>query len=222
MNQIQLVTAALDAVMVEFAARIDRSINAQVHALKDRLEGADEVVELVASYRCLLVYYNPLKHTEQQLRQLILTVLEQPSTDLDEVSKEPQRVQSIEVCYHPSVALDSELITAQTGLSIDQLAALHSGTDYWVYTLGFAPGFAYLGDLPESLRLPRMATPRAKVPALSVAIANQQTAVYPRSSPGGWLIIGRALELPQLCAGEWVRFVPVSLADYQARLGSDS
>ena len=214
MNQIKLVTAALDALMVEFENRIDRSINTQVHALKTRLQSAPEVLELVPSYRCLLVYYNPLKHSEQQLKQVILTALEQPLPS----SVEATEIQSIEVCYDPSVALDSELISAQTGLNTEQLAALHSGSDYWVYTLGFAPGFAYLGDLPQALQLPRLATPRAKVPALSVAIANQQTAVYPHSSPGGWLIIGRAVALPQLRAGQRVRFVAVSLADYQARV----
>lgn len=214
MNQIKLVTAALDALMVEFENRIDRSINAQVHALKTRLQSAPEVLELVPSYRCLLVYYNPLKHSEQQLKQVILTALEQPLPSSDEAAE----IATIEVCYDPSVALDSELISAQTGLNTEQLAALHSGPYYWVYTLGFAPGFAYLGDLPQALQLPRLATPRAKVPALSVAIANQQTAVYPHSSPGGWLIIGRAVALPQLRAGQRVRFVAVSLADYQARV----
>lgn len=214
MNQIKLVTAALDALMVEFENRIDRSINTQVHALKTRLQSAPEVLEMVPSYRCLLVYYNPLKHSEQQLKQVILTALEQPLESSDEATE----IATIEVCYDPSVALDSELISAQTGLNTEQLAALHSGLDYWVYTLGFAPGFAYLGDLPQALQLPRLATPRAKVPALSVAIANQQTAVYPHSSPGGWLIIGRAVALPQLRAGQRVRFVAVSLADYQARV----
>jgi len=213
MNQVKLVTAALDALMVEFENRIDRSINAQVHALKAQLQSAPEVLELVPSYRCLLVYYNPLKYSEQQLKQVILTTLEQPLPSAVDATE----IASIEVCYDPSVALDSELISAQTGLNTEQLAALHSGSDYWVYTLGFAPGFAYLGDLPQVLQLPRLATPRAKVPALSVAIANQQTAVYPHSSPGGWLIIGRAVALPQLRAGQRVRFVAVSLADYQAR-----
>lgn len=216
MSQVNLVTAALDAVMVEFEARIDRSINAQVHALKAQLESAEEVIELVPSYRCLLVYYNPLKHTEQQLRRLIMTTLEKPLT----AATVAPLCHTVEVCYDPSLALDSALICSQTGLSHEQWVALHSGSDYWVYTLGFAPGFAYLGDVPAALQLPRLATPRAKVPALSVAIANQQTAVYPQSSPGGWLIVGRALALPSWSAGDQVRFVPIPLAAYQARGGA--
>jgi allophanate hydrolase subunit 1 len=63
-----------------------------------------------------------------------------------------------------------------------------------------------------------LATPRQQVPALSVAIAQQQTAIYPQTSPGGWLVLGRALELPQLAAGDRVRFVPISWAQYQQRL----
>ncbi|CAI8152152.1 MAG: Kinase A inhibitor [Pseudidiomarina mangrovi] len=213
MTPVNLVTAAIDAVMVEFDRRIDRQINAQVHALAANLEQADEIVELVPSYRCLLVYYNPLKQTEAQIRAIILEALQQPLI----ARQETTHSHTIEVCYHPSLALDSQLISSQTGLNAAAQAALHSSVDYGVYTLGFAPGFAYLGDLPAALQLPRLATPRGAVPALSVAIANQQTAVYPHSSPGGWLIIGRALALPQLSAGDSVRFIPISLADYQAR-----
>lgn len=213
MTPVNLVTAAIDAVMVEFERRIDRQINAQVHALAANLEQADEIVELVPSYRCLLVYYNPLKHSEAQIRAIILEALQQPLIARPETTHR----HTIEVCYHPSLALDSELISSQTGLNAAAQAALHSSVDYGVYTLGFAPGFAYLGDLPAALQLPRLATPRAAVPARSVAIANQQTAVYPHSSPGGWLIIGRALTVPQLSAGDSVRFIAISLADYQAR-----
>lgn len=213
MTSVSLVTAAIDAVMVEFDRRIDRQVNAQVHALAALLEQADEIVELVPSYRCLLVYYNPLKQTEAQIRSIILQALQQPLR----AAPATANTHVIEVCYHPSLALDSALIEAQTGLNAGAQAELHSSVDYGVYTLGFAPGFAYLGDVPPALQLPRMATPRATVPALSVAIANQQTAVYPHSSPGGWLIIGRALALPQLSAGDSVRFIAISLADYQAR-----
>lgn len=216
MSQVKLVTAALDAVMVEFEARIDRAVNGQVHALKAQLETAEEVIELVPSYRCLLVYYNPLKHSEQQLRRRIMKTLETPLTAVAVASV----CHTVEVCYDPSLALDSPLICRQTGLTHEQWVALHSDCDYWVYTLGFAPGFAYLGDVPTTLQLPRLASPRAKVPALSVAIANQQTAVYPHSSPGGWLIVGRALALPNWSAGDQVRFVPISLANYQARGGA--
>jgi KipI family sensor histidine kinase inhibitor len=95
---------------------------------------------------------------------------------------------------------------------------LHAGTVYRVLFLGFTPGFAYLGDLPERLGLPRLATPRTRVPAGSVAIAGRQTAVYPFSTPGGWRLIGRTdLDIwdatrdrpAALLPGMRVRFVPI-------------
>jgi KipI family sensor histidine kinase inhibitor len=98
-----------------------------------------------------------------------------------------------------------------------QVIELHAATVYRAYMLGFAPGFAYLGVLPEPLRLPRRDTPRQRVPAGSVAIAGAQTAVYPLATPGGWHLIGRTdavmwdarRDPPALIeAGRSVRFVP--------------
>jgi KipI family sensor histidine kinase inhibitor len=214
MSQVTVVTAALDAVMVEFEALIDAGINAEVIALQQCLAQCEQVLELVPSYRCLMVYYNPLKHREADMRELIAWALAQPVA----TERQQQQLRRIEVCYDPQLGLDLAAVAAQTKLTLEQVIALHCEPEYLVYTLGFAPGFAYLGDVPEPLRLPRLATPRQQVPALSVAIAQQQTAIYPQTSPGGWLVLGRALELPQLAAGDRVRFVPISWAQYQQRL----
>ncbi len=119
----------------------------------------------------------------------------------------------------------------RAGLSVDDAVALHAGAVYDVYMLGFLPGFAYLGDLPDALRLPRRATPRARVPAGSVAIAAEMTAIYPLESPGGWHLIGstpvRPWDMslrrePLFRPGDRVRFQPVSLAEAQelARLAA--
>jgi inhibitor of KinA len=102
---------------------------------------------------------------------------------------------------------------------------LHSSQTYHAYFLGFAPGFAYLGDLPDSLATPRLATPRKKVPAGSVAIAGKQTAVYPFATPGGWNLLGRTplrmfqverqpMELLDL--GDEVRFRPITREEFSA------
>ena len=209
-----LVTAALDAIMVEFEPRIDRQINAQVIALQQHLQHCEAILEMVPSYRCLMVYYNPLQHSEAAIREVIAEALTQPLAS----QQQQQRLWHIEVCYDPRLGLDLTAVAAQSKLSIEAVAALHSEPEYLVYTLGFAPGFAYLGDVPEPLRLPRLATPRQQVPALSVAIAQQQTAIYPQQSPGGWLVLGRALTLPPLEAGDRVRFVPISWQHYQRQL----
>lgn len=86
---------------------------------------------------------------------------------------------------------DLAAVAVTAGVDIDEVVALHSGASYDVAFCGFAPGFAYLIGLPEPLRLPRRSTPRTSVPPGSVAIAAGYTAVYPRSSPGGWHLLGR-------------------------------
>jgi inhibitor of KinA len=110
-------------------------------------------------------------------------------------------------------------------LSGQEVVNLHASGDYVVFMLGFMPGFPYLGGLPARIATPRLATPRTMVPAGSVGIAGAQTGVYPTESPGGWRIIGRTpvhLFDPRqspptlLEAGDHVRFVPVTQADYDA------
>ena len=129
------------------------------------------------------------------------------------------------VLYHPSVALDLEWIADDRGLGIDDVIALHTEATYFAYATGFAPGFCYLGTLPEALQTPRLDTPRATVPAGAVAIADAQTAVYPCDSPGGWRLIGACPEplfnlnnTPPslLTVGATVRFEPISEADFRA------
>jgi KipI family sensor histidine kinase inhibitor len=114
-------------------------------------------------------------------------------------------------------------------LSIEQAIDLHCGGEYRVYAIGFAPGFAYLGQVDKRLATPRRATPRARVPRGSVAIADRQTAVYPAQSPGGWNLIARCpvhMFDPQarppmpVAVGDTVRFEPVSRERFIA-LGGD-
>ncbi len=86
---------------------------------------------------------------------------------------------------------DLEWVSDETGVDVDEVVDMHTGVDHRVAFCGFAPGFGYLTGLPSRLHLPRRASPRTRVPAGSVAIAAEYSAVYPRSSPGGWHLIGR-------------------------------
>lgn len=108
-------------------------------------------------------------------------------------------------------------VATESGLSVAEVISRHSRADYTVEFIGFAPGFGYLTGLDPALHLPRLGTPRTSVPAGSVAIAGQYSAVYPRSSPGGWRLLGRTdavlfdvdADPPAvLTAGTRVRFVP--------------
>ena len=129
------------------------------------------------------------------------------------------RLREIPVCYGGEHGQDLEEVAKLHGISADEAVKLHSNAAYTVYFLGFVPGFAYLGGLPEQLATPRLATPRKSVPAGSVAIGGNQTGVYPTSTPGGWRLIGRTpLRLFDQSAayasffelGDEVRFKPIS------------
>jgi inhibitor of KinA len=105
-------------------------------------------------------------------------------------SPQPRSVE-IPVCYDQEFAPDLDEVAKVHGLNAREVIRLHTSRTYHAYFLGFAPGFAYLGELPEEIVTPRLEVPRTKVPAGSVAIAGKQTAIYPFATPGGWRLIGR-------------------------------
>ncbi len=113
----------------------------------------------------------------------------------------PAATLRLPVCYDPALGNDLAAVCVHTGLTVEQIIARHCAAEYTVLMLGFLPGFAYLGGLPEALHTPRKATPALKVPAGSVAIAHGQCAVYPLDSPGGWHVLGHT-SVPML---DWTR-----------------
>jgi inhibitor of KinA len=132
-------------------------------------------------------------------------------------------VVEIPVCYGGRFGPDLEDIAARCALGVGEVVAMHSGADYVVHAIGFAPGFAYLGGLPEKLRTPRRTTPRTEVAAGSVGIGGAQTGVYPFASPGGWHILGRTplkmfdvhRDQPALLkSGDHVRFRAISEEEF--------
>jgi KipI family sensor histidine kinase inhibitor len=141
------------------------------------------------------------------------------------VGAEPRLVE-IPVCYGGEFGPDLEEVAKQARLSPAEVVALHSGAEYRVHAIGFAPGFAYLGGLPEKIHTPRRATPRAKVPVGSVGIGGGQTGVYPLATPGGWNLIGRTprrmfdaarAEAALLRAGDRVKFQPIAPEEFESR-----
>ena len=125
---------------------------------------------------------------------------------------------TLPVHYSHETGADLQALAARAKLSVEDVIKLHSATEYSVFAIGFAPGFAYLGQVDERIAAPRLATPRTLVPQGSVAIADRQTAIYPSDSPGGWNLIGRcpvtmfnpaAQPAMPICVGDRVRFEPV-------------
>jgi len=204
------------ALTVEFGDAIDPALNARVRALAASLSAAPlpGVVETVPTYRALLVLYEPSAIRFAALASRLLERAEEAGA-----APPAGRLHEVPTCYGGAWGPDLPEVAQACGLAEDAVVAIHSSTDYTALMLGFRPGFAYLGVLPEALALPRRATPRVRVEAGSVAIAGRQTAIYPSASPAGWHVIGRAAlrlfdaaaEPPALIGpGDRVRFVPVA------------
>ncbi len=212
---VRFLSAGDRALVVEFGADVDWAISADVLRL-DAIVSAGAlpgVVETVPTFRSLMVHYDPLMTSAADLAHTVAGLL-----DRRQGRRSAGRCWHIPVCYDNALAPDLGEVARLTGMSAGDVAALHSGTPYHVYMLGFLPGFPYLGDLPKALALPRRADPRLRVPAGSIAIATALTAIYPYDSPGGWHLIGATpvrffnpARLPPalLAAGDMVRFEPI-------------
>lgn len=205
------------AIDIALAERIQRAAQALSHRLGPRL------IDMVPSYTTLLLRYNVL---EDDLASLVADITDALAR-LPEVETSAAKgdVVEIPVYYDPSTGPDLDAVAARAGLSREQVIQKHSAEEYYVFAIGFAPGFAYLGEVPAELATPRLATPRARVPAGTLGIADTQTAIYPLQSPGGWNLIGRTpLTLfdpgrgqPSLLqAGQRVRFRPIGREEYLA------
>jgi inhibitor of KinA len=179
------------------------------------LEPIAGIRNLHPAYCSLLIKFDPLKWRHEELER----TLKQCLARLEDVSLPRPRQVQIPVCYGGEHGPDLIDVSAMHGMTPEQVIELHSSTTYLVYFLGFIPGFAYLGELPEALVTPRLATPRGSVPPGSVGIAGSQTGVYPFATPGGWRLLGRTPvsmfrsdrnELSLLTIGDRVRFTPIS------------
>lgn len=166
------------------------------------------VLDATAAYETVAVYFDPLASGATHLSSTLLRI----ATEDTAVETAPPASHLIPVVYDGE---DLDTVAERTGLTRARVAELHSSIEYTVHAVGFVPGFAYLGELDELLRIPRRDTPRRRVPAGAVAIAGQHTAVYPLITPGGWHLIGRtnvqmfdaARSPPALfAAGDRVRF----------------
>jgi KipI family sensor histidine kinase inhibitor len=221
MSDYRLLPAGDTALVVEFGETIDRRLNNLTLALAQRLREAriDGIVELIPTFRSLMVQYDPLRIASAGLVKQIERLAEGLRTM--EVAGRHWR---LPVCYDAAVAPDLEYVAAQTNLTPAQVVERHSAIGYHVYMLGFLPGQAYMGDVPAELVLPRRQIPRTRIPAGSLGIATAMTCIFPLETPCGWHLIGRSpvrlwdLErgaIPLLAPGDKVAFAPVSLSEYE-------
>jgi len=208
--------------VVEFGSTITEEINDRVHALAAWLtaQQVEGIVEMVPTFRSLMICYEVKKLRFGTLKEMVQRF--DPSAA--GMAGGAARVWQIPCCYEGEYAPDLDSMTELLHLSREEIIAIHSGTDYKIYMLGFLPGFVYLGGMDERIAAPRLTSPRLSIPEGSVAIGGSQTGVYPTASPGGWRLIGSTpvkfydpeRETPILCqAGDYIRFVPVTKAQYE-------
>jgi inhibitor of KinA len=222
-DAVEFKPASDQSVLVYFGREVTLDAHRQIRKLLHLVESEPirGVRNLHPAYCSLLVEFDALQTGHRELRAVLrryvrrATALELP---------DPPEV-SVPTCYGGEFGPDLEDVAELHGMTPAEVVALHSSVVYVVYFLGFVPGFAYLGILPEALVTPRLATPRPSVPPGSVGIADHQTGIYPLSSPGGWRLIGRtpiAMFRPDresmsyLQIGDRVRFTSVSVPEFRA------
>lgn len=226
--KLRIEIAALDVLTLRLFDHIDEANMPWLIAAGQRLRtlfGTD-LIDLVPSYTTLMLHYDGQQLSEAEARRRVHAALDglQPAN-----AEAHGQLHQIPVWYDISVGPDLPRLAQLSGLSIRQVIERHCARDYSVFALGFVPGFAYMGLVEPELTAPRLSTPRKKVPAGSVGIAERQTAVYPLVSPGGWNLLGRTatrLFDPQregyslLTPSDRVRFVAID-RDAFVDLGGD-
>ncbi len=212
--------AGIDGVIIYFHGDTLTDKNDAVQAMARGLKGRrlSWIKSLIAGYDSLLVLFD----LQRADTHLVYGTLRQTSPR--EATQDEHSHYELPVWYGASGADDFAVISEKTGLGKADIISLHANQTFKVFTVGFSPGFAYMGELDEALRCPRLASPRKKVPAGAVAIADRQTAVYPNASPGGWNLLGRC-PLPlfkadgsqpvTLRAGDTVTFTEIDEATFK-------
>lgn len=232
------------AVTVQLGETICRQTHDRVRQLAEHLERHrfPGMIEYVPAFLSVTVYFDPFEAlaglgnltptdpadppVNANPIALVAGWLGDQLAKLEDAAQNTPRVTEIPVCYGGELGPDLPEVAAAHGLSEQEVIEIHASADYLVYMLGFAPGFAYLGGLPQRIATPRRQTPRLSIPAGTVGIAGDQTGVYPIATPGGWQLIGKTPEplfLPDatpptlLRAGDIVRFRPISREEFDSR-----
>ncbi len=209
------------AIVVEYGNEISETVNKKVRALSYLLdrEPLEAVIEVVPTYRSLMVHYDPLISDENSMIQM----LQEKERRLGNLELPPPIVTEIPTLYGSEYGPDLEKVAKHCGLSKEEVIAIHSSTEYLIYMIGFTPGFPYLGGMDPRIATPRLENPRTKISKGSVGIADTQTGIYSVDSPGGWKLIGwtpvplfdpEASHPFLLNAGDYVKFRAIEELEY--------
>lgn len=210
--------ASVDSILVGFNTVISLKTSQEVKFYYEKLKSFEGIIDLVPSYTTLLITYDIYQTSFDEIKEKIEMIEYNESQDNGTF-----KLFEIPVYYGEEVALDLECISHFKKISKQDIIASHTSKTYNVFAIGFAPGFAYLGEVSEKIAMARLETPRKMVAKGSVGIADTQTAIYPQKSPGGWNIIGSTLfdmfdktieELCPMSMGDKVKFKEICKEEY--------
>ena len=183
--------ASVDSVMIYFGDVISKENSNQVKSAYKVLKNLNSpyLIEIIPSYNSILVTYDIFKYTFEDIQVYLNDLLKNIQIENENDSE----IITVDVYYGEEVGLDLQRVATKANISIQEVIEIHSSKLYDVYAIGFLPGFAYMASVNEKIITPRLSTPRKKIPKGSVAIADNQTAIYPQNSPGGWNILGKTI-----------------------------
>ena len=227
-KSIQIEIASENAFIVYFLEPLNDKTPQRISYFQQQIKYSlkDIIIELITSYNSILVIFDPFKTDHFYIRKMLLSISEPDIHSITQTNKaitQTSKTIELPVYYGSDVATDLSRVAKLAEMSEQEVIALHQKVEYRVFAIGFAPGFAYLGQVDERIATPRLATPRAFVPKGAVAIADQQTAIYPANSPGGWNIIGRCpknMFSPETTpvmpfeVGDTVKFVAINKSEF--------
>jgi len=209
------------AFIIKVGDEISPDVNQTIRKLLVRIEQEEieGIIDFIPSYNELMICYNPLIIGYRKLLEKLRSI----DKEIDSIKLPESSIIHIPVYYCDDYGPDLQEVADFNHISIEEVIRIHSSLDYLVYMLGFTPGFCYLGGMDERIATPRKQSPRIKIPAGAVGIADKQTGIYPIESPGGWQLIGRTpLKLfdsnrkPEFLIqpGDFIRFIPVTIDEF--------
>ena len=223
----KIILAGESSILIYFGDKIDASLPENIANFANELKSqySELIIDQTQSYTSLLVNYDLSKIDYSKFSDKVKALLN--NFQFSDSAKAPSIIH-IPVYYGFETGLDLERLLSEKDLSLDEFIEIHSAGEYLVHAIGFSPNFAFLGQVDERIQAPRLATPRIKIPAGSVGIADSQTAVYPADSSGGWNIIGRILldlslnnpeNIHKFKTGDKVVFYPITRDEYLSNGG---
>jgi len=221
----QILNFGDQGIICDFGDEVRKEINLKVISLFNTINAKIKNAEIVGikncipSYNKLIINFDLAQTTFEKLSDFLTSIKEQDSNDV----LQNQKTWKVPVCYDEVFGIDQERVSKYTGLAVSEILDMHEKTNFYIYMIGFMPGFPYMGDLDDKLYTPRLETPRVEILDGSIIIAEKFCAIYPYKNPGGWNILGRTpiklfdQDSPNPCLlspGDNVQFYKINLEEF--------